>query len=156
MTEHQARKILGLPTHANRKQGNNRYRYLLKKNYPDKGGTTEQCQAIIAAWQILKNLLPSGLPVVTLLRVDTDSSEKLFFRWAQRYVEPDGSFSVGAMHTYTRIKSNVYIWSQPNQEFYPRFREEDKTLHDGKNCKVIIFPEDMKGCDWAEWVVPWE
>ena len=155
MTEHQARTILELPVHANRKQGYNRYRYLLKKFHPDKGGSTGKCQHIIAAWDVLKELLPSGLPVVTLMESETSEGEKIFFRWAKHRIKRDGSFDDGVIHTYTRIKSNVYVWCDKVKEFYPRFREEDKILHDGKNCEVVLLQDNEKRPQWAEWTVPW-
>ena len=153
MTEQHAREIFGLPSYANRKQGYNRYRYLLKKYHPDKGGSTERCQQIITAWKYLEGVLSEDLRIVTLQEFVNNKGEKRFMRLANR--TQVGKIPQTTFFTYERVKSNVYICRlHANEErFYPRFPEEDKVLHDGKNCKVILFPKGELGCDWAEWTV---
>ena len=155
MNEQQAREILELPSYANRKQGYNRYRYLLKIHHPDKGGSTEMCQILIAAWDVLKDVLSHDLRIATLQEVDRNGERK-FIRLATRV--PDNGETDNFSFDYERIKSNVYEWRciPDNEQFYPRFPEEDKTLIDGKNCKVILFHKAESSCDWAEWAVPWK
>ena len=156
MTEHQARTLFELPTYANRKQGYNRYRYLLKKHHPDKGGSTEMCKEIIAAWDVLKDVLPNDLRIVTLSEVVTADGRRFFNRFCQARIESDGTRFEGTSIYYIRIRSNVYEWNRRSEEFYPRFPDEDKVLHDGRNCKVIIYPQGHSEVEWAEWAVPWK
>ena len=156
MTESEARELFGLSAYANRTQGYNRYRYLLKKNHPDKGGSTELCQTIIAAWGVLKDILTNGLRVVTLQEYVTDNGQRVFYRFCQEREEPDGTRFSGTSFTYIRTCSNVYEWNRISEEFYPRLSEEDKVLRDGKNCEVILLRDDEIPPKWAEWTVPYK
>ena len=157
MNEEQAREIFGLPSYANRKQGYNRYRYLLKKYHPDKGGSTNQCQAVIAAWDMLKDVLPRDLPIVTLMEIDYKHGVRVWWRMATHEIDKNGDVSRNYFpHIYTRTRSNVYEWCDVNAEFYPNFREEDKILHDGKNCKIVMLSKNTRMPEWAKWKVPWK
>ena len=46
--------ILGLSPGATMQEAKSRYKALMLENHPDRGGNTEKCTKIIAAWTIIK------------------------------------------------------------------------------------------------------
>ena len=132
MTKDQALEVLELSpeTHSYR-QGYNRYRYLLKKYHPDKGGSTEQCQAIIAAWEIAKPLLPkSQLPVAYLLK--DDDSDSQYLRWVGLWYINDLSEDYGYRYwAWYEKEGDVYVSVLPNIDNLPEseHRIVDKETH---------------------------
>lgn len=147
MNEREARELLHLPVDATRKRGYNRYRYLLKKHHPDKGGSTELTQQIIEAWDILKDILPKN-PLIVFMVYEDDP--ELFLRFVRCSTGIHGDWI-----EYKKVNGAFQIVSeQPNLKFY-EFQDSDNIVCPTTNTiEVVNQVENMKYVGVALWVRP--
>ena len=75
--------VLGLSTNVTYQKAYNRYRYLVKKNHPDKGGNAEDFRVIQEAWEKVKPLLPKKKPIYPMkpIFVVSKSDRNILLRW---------------------------------------------------------------------------
>ena len=131
-TKAQAFEILDVNPIQTYQQCYNRYRYLVKKHHPDKGGNPETFNEIQLAWEHIRDSLPKFLVVVLLV------TENCYKRWIH-----DGTIH-GNWIQYAE-RDNAYHLIDRNHAGLYEIPEGDKVLQDGVNCEVRLVERD-------EWV----
>lgn len=145
MTDTQAFEILGINASKTYKQGYNRYRYLVKKYHPDKGGDPEKLRELQSAWEHIKASLPK-LPLVVLLVI-----EGSYERWIE-----DGTIH-GDWIKYVKRGDTYRLIENSNYTNLYEIPEKDKVLQDGVNCTVrLVGLQQWKNKYYRKelWVVP--
>lgn len=142
----EALEILGIHKKTAYKAAYQRYRYLVRKYHPDKGGDAEICAAIIEAWETCKGIFPKRHLKNYITLYPSEEVDGIYLRWFR--IE---SQNYSGWMAYKKISEGLYkitSFYETVEFIMERLRPKDFELRDRKNCWIEIVDEPSKVIVW--------
>lgn len=139
---------LGLNESSTYQQAYSRFRYLAKKHHPDKGGDVEKFKELYNDWNIIKKELnPNKIKIVTF---QYSYRRDVYIRLAFHKDNNPENDVIGFDYKKLSYGYKLVEYEDFNHR-WPNIPDEDKTIIEGKYCKVIILPNPTDPKYWEDW-----
>lgn len=144
-------KLLELTKDTDYKKAYRRYRYLVKKHHPDKGGDADTFRQVVEAWKVCKDVFPKRHLKRHITLIPSKHVSDMYLRWYEIRCKEFGK-TYKAWAAYKCISENVYHLSEYGMHALNRsdikISDDDIRLEHKKNCWIEIVSDPLKHNVW--------